>query len=249
MRRAPTEAPGGQRTRRNGASEPEPLFMLEPPRRLNYFSGRLLTAEDYQAEQSYWLGKHRSHARHLHGSGIVCGLGVKPSGSGGVTVEPGLAIDGSGREIVVPEPRQMPDPRQPIDDRGEPCGPRVDAELVTVCLAYAERPEGDGDPSPFVREGYRLEVRPGRPKPPTPTSIAEAVLAGSPDQVARALCQAAAVEGCASDDECVAIATVAWGAGEPRVDACPCPTTCATDLLVALVLGLIQRIHALEARS
>lgn len=223
--------------------------MLAAPRRLNYFPGRLLTAEDYQAEQSYWLGRHRSHARHLHGSGVICGLGVTPSGSGGVTVEPGRAIDGFGREIVVPEPREMSDPRQPIDDRGEPSGPRVDAKAVTICLAYAERPEGDSDPSPFVREGYRLEVRPARPKPPNPTSIAEAALAGSPDQVALALCQAVAAEGCASDDECLAIATVAWGARELRVDACPRPTTCATDSLVALVLGLVQRIGALEARS
>jgi hypothetical protein len=235
--------------RRNGASEPEPLFMLEPPRRLNYFSGRLLTAEDYQAEQSYWLGKHRSHARHLHGSGVVCGLGVTPSGSGGVTVEPGLAIDGFGREIVVPEPRQMSDPRQPIDDRGEPCSPRVDSELVTICLAYAERLDGDGDPAPFVREGYRLEVRPGRPRPPIATAVAEAVLAGSADEVARALCDVVAREGCASDHECVAIATVDWSAGELEVAPCPRPTTCASDVLVELVLGLVQRIHALEEQS
>ena len=47
--------------------------MLEAPRRLNYFPGRLLTAEDFETEQSYWLGKHRSHGRHLHGSGSCVG--------------------------------------------------------------------------------------------------------------------------------------------------------------------------------
>ena len=223
--------------------------MLEPPRRLNYFSGRLLTAEDYQAEQSYWLGKHRSHARHLHGSGVVCGLGVMPYGSGGVTVEPGLAIDGFGREIVVPEPRQMADARQPIDDGGEPCGPRLDSELVTICLAYAERLDGEGDPAPFVREGYRLEVRAGRPRPHLATAVAEAALAGSADEVAKALCDAAAREGCASDHGCVAIATVDWSAGKLEVAPCPRPTTCASGVLVELVLGLVQRIHALEERS
>jgi hypothetical protein len=223
--------------------------MLEPPRRLNYFPGRLLTAEDYQAEQSYWLAKHRSHARHLHGSGVVCGLGVTPSGGGGVTVEPGLAIDGFGREIVVPEARQMSDPHQPIDDRGEPCSPRVDSELVTICLAYTERLDGDGDPAPFVREGYSLEVRPGRHALPLATAVAEAVLAGSADEVARALCDVVAREGCASDHECVAIATVDWSAGELEVAPCPRPTTGASDVLVELVLGLVQRIRGLEERS
>jgi hypothetical protein len=236
-------------TGRKPAGEPEPLLMLEAPRRVNYFSGRLLSAEDFQTEQSYWLGKHRSHRRHQHGSGVVCGLAVTPSGCGGVTVEPGLAIDGFGREIVVPEPRQMPDPRQPIDDRGEPCGERVDSEVLTICLAYTERPNGDGDPAPFVREGYRLEVRPGRYRPPLPTPIVEAALAGSADEVARALCEVAAGEGCISDHEWVAIATIDWGAGELKVDPCPRPMTCATNLLIELVLGLVQRVHALEERS
>jgi len=222
--------------------------MLEAPRRLNYFSGRLLSAADFQAEQSYWLGKHRSHRLHLHGSGVVCGLGVTSSRSG-VTVEPGVAIDGFGREIVVPEQRQMPDPRQPIDDRGEPCGPRVESDLITICLAYAESPEGDGDPAPFTREGYRLEVRPGRGRPPLATPFAAAVLDGSSDELARALCEVVAGEGCTPDHECVAIATVDWGSGELEVDPCPRPTTYNTDLLVELVLGLVQRVHVLEMRG
>jgi hypothetical protein len=223
--------------------------VLKAPRRVNYFAGRLLSAEDFETEQSYWLGKHRSHSRHLHGSGVVCGLGVRPSGSGGVTVEPGLAIDGLGRQIVVPEPLQMPDPRQPTDDRGAACGERVDADRVTICLAYAERPEGAGDPAPLVREGYRLEVRPGRPPTPPATSIAAAVLAGSSDEVARALCEAATGQGCAFEDQCVAIATVHWDAGELEVAPCPRPTICATELLLELVVGLVERVRALEERS
>jgi hypothetical protein len=143
----------------------------------------------------------------------------------------------------------MADPRQPIDDRGEPLGPRVDSELVTICLAYAERLDGDGDPAPFVREGYRLAVRPGGPGSPLATAVAEAVLAGSADEVARVLCDVVAREGCAAEHECVAIATSGWSAGELDVAPCPRPTTCASDVLVALVLGLVQRIHALEDRS
>ena len=49
---------------------------------VNCFSGRLLTAEDLRTEQFYWLGKHRSHGRHLHGCGVVSGLGVTPAAAG-----------------------------------------------------------------------------------------------------------------------------------------------------------------------
>jgi hypothetical protein len=32
---------------------------------------------------------------------------------------------------------------------------------VTLCLAYAERPDDESDPERFVRETYVLEVHPG----------------------------------------------------------------------------------------
>src|SRR4051794_3784868 len=98
----------------------------DAPRRLNYYYGRLLGVGDYEAEQSYFLAKHWRHNRDLHGPGVVWGLDVAPSGSG-VTIGPGLAIDHLGREILLPEARKMPDPRQPIDESGEPCGEPVEA--------------------------------------------------------------------------------------------------------------------------
>jgi hypothetical protein len=75
------------------------------------------------------------------------------------------------------------------------------------------------------------------------------VLAGSADELARALCEVVAREGCASVNECVAIAVVDFSAGELEVTPCPRPTTCPSDLLVELALGLVRRIHALEERS
>ena len=223
--------------------------MPTAPRRPRYFSGQLLTAEDFEAEQSYLLRGRRSDNRQLHGWGVVCGLGVRPSGSGGVTVEPGLAIDGLGREIVVPDPREMPDPRQPIDDRGEPWGEPVESEVVTICLAYAERSDGDADPVRFVRETYTLGVRPGPAKPPPLEPAADAVLTGSADEVARALCRGPAGEACDPVDECVPIATVDRRKGQLQVSTCPRRTVASTDVLLELVLGLVRRVQVLEQRG
>jgi hypothetical protein len=222
--------------------------MPKAPRRSNYFNGQLLTAEDLETEQSYFLDGRRSDIRELHGWGVVSGLSVRPSGSGGVVVEPGLAIDGLGREIVVPDPREMPDPRQPIDDRGEPCGDRIGADVITICLAYAERAE-DGDRARFVRETYTLEVRPGPAEPPPPIPAAEAALTGSAEEVARALCEAAAGGERDPADSCVPIATIDLRKGEPHVILCPRRVVPATEVLLELILGLVRRVQAFEQRS
>jgi hypothetical protein len=223
--------------------------MPRAPRRPKYFSGQLLTADDFEAEQSYFLGRRRSDNRQLHGWGVVCGLGVTPSGRGGVVVEPGLAIDGLGREIVVPDPQEMPDPRQPVDDRGEPCGEPVDSEVITICLAYAERSEDNCDPARFVRETYTLGVRSGPAEPPPRNPATEAVLTGSTGEVARVLCEAAAGEACDPAEQCVPIATVDGRKGELHVALCPRRTVAATDVLLELILGLVRRVEVLEQRS
>ncbi len=74
--------------------------MDDPPRRVNFVEGRLLTAADLAAEQTYHRQMRYLHNR-LHGYGIVSGLDVSVS-RGRVTVGPGLAIDQLGREIVAP---------------------------------------------------------------------------------------------------------------------------------------------------
>lgn len=72
-------------------------------RRTRYFQGRLLTAEDFEREQTYFLDRSRRHNRFLHGWGIVTGLDVKLNRrSREIEISPGLAIDCAGNEIVVP---------------------------------------------------------------------------------------------------------------------------------------------------
>lgn len=69
-------------------------------RRVRYFDGRLLTADDLTTEQEYHRERVRLHNRLLHGWGIVAGLDVRSRG-GTIIVAPGMALDPRGEEIVL----------------------------------------------------------------------------------------------------------------------------------------------------
>jgi hypothetical protein len=98
---------------------------LQAPKRVNYFAGQLLTEKDFQAEQIYIAGKRRLLNRYLHGWGIVSGLKVSLSDNE-IEIEPGLALDCHGNEIVVPKVVKMSLP---------------DSEHSNfVVIEYAERP-------------------------------------------------------------------------------------------------------------
>jgi hypothetical protein len=95
-----------------------------PRERPRYFLGRLLTARDLSSEQAYFLSRGRMHNQIFHGSGVICRLEVGPHPSElcrdeWVVVEPGLALDCCGREIIVcdrqsvPLPEPLPPPPDP----------------------------------------------------------------------------------------------------------------------------------------
>jgi hypothetical protein len=86
-------------------TEPTQLF-----RRVHYFSGMQLTAEDLAREQEYHSGKRRLQNRLVLGMGIATGLQCRWSKRKGLILEPGVAIDCMGREIVVPERQHIPVP-------------------------------------------------------------------------------------------------------------------------------------------
>jgi len=70
--------------------------------RMNYFDHQFLRVDDFSQEQSYQLDRRRRHNRLLHVWGIAEGLTLTAAnGATGVTVQPGTAIDGAGREIVL----------------------------------------------------------------------------------------------------------------------------------------------------
>ena len=75
-----------------------------PFERNKYFYGKLLTVDDFETEQRYMNDKRRVLNRFLYGTGVVSGLNVVPIDDMTISMEPGLALDFSGREIVVDTP-------------------------------------------------------------------------------------------------------------------------------------------------
>jgi len=81
-------------------------------KRNKYFSGELLSAEDFQEEQDYLINMRRLHNRYLHGYGVVTGLEISISDDhpGMLEVASGFAIDARGNEVVLPETQYVPFP-------------------------------------------------------------------------------------------------------------------------------------------
>jgi DNA-binding beta-propeller fold protein YncE len=82
---------------------------IEPFKRNNYFTGKLLVERDFTDEQRYYVDKLRLHHQQLHGHGVVCGLKVKPHDNPAcrdrmICIEPGTAIDCCGHGMLVLEP-------------------------------------------------------------------------------------------------------------------------------------------------
>lgn len=95
--------------------------------RPRYFFGKLLSADDFTAEQNYLSEKQRLRNRFTLGEGIVSGLSValRKNGSGQeVSLSPGLAIDHAGNEIFVHEAMA--------------CALPSSGKRIYVCLRYVE---------------------------------------------------------------------------------------------------------------
>ena len=71
--------------------------------RLNYFNGQRLETADFKLEQDYHINVRRWLNRSLLTPGIAAGLevSVKPGDPHTVVVDPGLALDALGREIIL----------------------------------------------------------------------------------------------------------------------------------------------------
>lgn len=110
--------------------------------RNHYFTGKLLVERDFRQEQQYYMDKLRLHARRLSGSGVVCGLKVKPHPTCPdrfVCIEPGFAIDCCGHDILVVEEdcvdlTAIPSVKNLIDK------PDGKPHSLQICIRYRECP-------------------------------------------------------------------------------------------------------------
>jgi hypothetical protein len=132
--------------------------MADSTARVHYFPQQFLRAQDFADEQAYHLNAHRRHNISHHTWGIVVGLELVTDGEGNLFIEAGVAVDGFGRDILLPA-RTGIGP-EVFADRG--------SDILDVYLNYNrsgsdETPQGyagcdeNGDP-PF----YRWQEQPFR---------------------------------------------------------------------------------------
>lgn len=85
--------------------------------RVRYFDRQFLRPQDFTDEQAYHVAMRRRHNVAGHTWGILHGLDLTVDG-GPLAVQPGLAVDGYGREVVVIERMTVP-PLPPTPMTGE----------------------------------------------------------------------------------------------------------------------------------
>lgn len=146
--------------------------------RLNYYEGEYLGAVDFTAEQEYHRDMRRRHNVGQHTWGIVSGLDLLlvPNGqtTGGVAevdvyVQPGMATDGFGREMVMLNQTQL---TADLFAAFYNPNPKATAQLMVVWITYAQsltQPSEDacnnsnsnsnnGNNSGRIQESFQLVV-------------------------------------------------------------------------------------------
>lgn len=128
--------------------------------RNHYYYGKLLTSRDFSMEQEYMNDKRRLGNRMLHGSGIVSGLKVVAADDTAIILQAGFAVDGGGREIVVPETEVVK--LATIDGVGS-----LTSDTAYLAISYQEKAaervysalqEDNQESYNHVAEGYALHL-------------------------------------------------------------------------------------------
>jgi hypothetical protein len=239
--------------------------------RPRYFYGQLLDVRHFESEQEYFRRKLSLLNQMVSGYGVVCGLDVKPGPDDhSVVVEPGLALDKWGREIVAPcQSKKVPIESMPPSDATKPsgehhyeesdegCGPDNWVHLV---ICYCERKT---DPEPVfsggcepqdscshgaVREMYELKLVPGRAQPISVDCVIPGLIKGNNVNY-RALCHWVSEPCDQFDDPCITLANIrrppADGVvDENDIDICVRPIVFSLDLLWELVLDLTHETYS-----
>jgi hypothetical protein len=159
-------------------------------RKARYFDGEILDKNIFVAEQKYHNEKRKLLNKMLHGWGVVCGLKVKATNppSSNIIVEPGLALDCHGNEILVCAEQTVDlSPKtctQKIDKN--PCSDETGASNDTALYIVVKYNEINSDPVPSyapsgnceekacdysrTREGFCIEVWDKLPPTPKPNN-------------------------------------------------------------------------------
>ncbi len=107
-----------------------------PFERINYYSGKLLTEQDFIKEQQYMNDKRRLHNRFFHGIGVVAGMQVMMINENSLSLEDGVAIDFAGREILIDAPGVH---KLSSIDGFQKMAEENNADYVYLCIEYHEK--------------------------------------------------------------------------------------------------------------
>ena len=142
---------------------------LYPFERNKYYYGMLLSVEDFNAEQRYMNDKRRLINRLVHGMGVVCGLNVVRLDDRTISVESGMALDNTGREIIVDIPVTN---KLTMINGYETAMNSGSNAYVYLCLEYSEGERGASysisgsdskEPHGKIRENYNLYLTSSEP--------------------------------------------------------------------------------------
>jgi hypothetical protein len=106
--------------------------------RVQYYERQFLRTQDFSDEQAYHVAMRRRHLIAHHSWGIVAGLELTVDPDNAISVSPGMAIDGYGRELILPV--RQPLPTAAFDER--------DSDLLGVWLIY-DRLDSDAAPAGY----------------------------------------------------------------------------------------------------
>ncbi|GCE44098.1 hypothetical protein Rhow_008396 [Rhodococcus wratislaviensis] len=123
--------------------------------RVRYFPGQFLRTPDFTDEQQYHLAMRRRHNIGHHTMGIVTGLAIALQ-DGRPVVEPGMAVDGYGRELLLVQRTPLDAPRAFTARNTD----RLDVWLAYNLVAGDPAPEGYASCAPGEETSYRLVEHP-----------------------------------------------------------------------------------------
>ncbi|MEU4219149.1 hypothetical protein [Actinoplanes sp. NPDC026623] len=236
---------------------------LRPPRRNRYFYGQLMDVRRFSMEQQYALAEQRQLNRLVLGPGVVCGLGVSAIQAGserGLRVRAGVATDGWGRRIVVPDDHDLIPlglSREHGVGSGEDGAALPRNLVVRLCYrecqaefgpAFVPDPVCDGlqrcEAGTWI-ETYDLDVREGTADDVTHPCDAEIKDLLHRGRLHEALCALTAACATAPDDPCLVLArvTVEDDGSLTVIDCAPRQVVPTNQALLRLIACLAERIE------